>query len=134
MLQHGPPGSLCSIKQHRGAWGGAVFRVSVVPVHEVVGFCNNLCPIMLALELWQIPRQKHTIIDGPSKLLEPLLIMHIHQSRCCPHGLAGVYGLASPLCAAERGKRQDLIGNNALPIKVIYPHSSEHMEQLIKGI
>ena len=106
----------------------------IVPVHEAVGSCDNSYPVVLALELWQIPRQEHTIIDSPSELLEPLLIMHIHQSRCCPPGLMGVYRFALPFCTVERGKRQDLMGNNMLPFNVVCPHSPEHMEQLIKGI
>ena len=36
-------------------------------------------PSSAGLEIWQIPRQKHTIIDGPSELLKPYHAHHCHS-------------------------------------------------------
>ena len=100
----------------------------------MVGTRDDPYPVMPVLELWGIPRQEHAIIDSLSELLEPLLIIHIHQSRHVLTGVVGVYGFALPLHTVEQGKQQDLIGNNTLPVDVVHPHSPKHMEQLIQGI
>ena len=80
---------------------GPMVKIAVSPEHEAVGTHDDPCPVMLVFELQGIPRQKHTIIDSPNKLLEPLLIIHIQKSRCVPSGVAVVYGLASLLHTVE---------------------------------
>ena len=83
---------------------GAMIKIKFSPEHQVIGTHHDLHQVMLALELWGIPGQEHTIITGQGKPLEPLLIIHINHGRCISMGVVGVYRLASPCHAMEQGK------------------------------